>query len=177
MTFSRPSLYVFNLASLIRSPGTHPSAAMDIRVEVVIDFMKSNLEKEQKAIGTFNDNNGVMITLGKVRDGEAAETSFGHDTQGKPLFAKEVDGKYVANVVVTFGSLENVNLEPVAHEGSHVEDRQNLIKAFQEAYEKNPLMTDDEAKSLPGEIGSGSGLRFLRFSSATRSAKGFILFS
>jgi len=66
-----------------------------------------------KAIGTLNDKNGLTVEIGKVTKGAAAETSFGIGADGKPLLAKDADGKgnYVANVVMTFKSADDMTAE------------------------------------------------------------------
>jgi hypothetical protein len=74
------------------------------------------------------------------------------DAQGKPLLAVEVNGKFAANVIVTFGSSASINLEVTAHEGSHVEDHQKFISALEAATAKNPSLTDADAKSLPENL-------------------------
>jgi RHS repeat-associated protein len=112
------------------------------------------LSNALKAIGTLNDKNGLTIEIGKVAKGAAAETSFGTGADGKPLLAKDADGKgnYVANVVMTFKSSDDMTAEVLSHEGSHTEDRQKFIAAMFAASAKDPLFSDEMAKSLPENL-------------------------
>jgi hypothetical protein len=107
------------------------------------------LKRTRDAYGNENDGNGVTIAIGKVKKGASAETGFGSTPEGKPLLIKEVNGKYVANVVVTFGSGKNIDLETLAHEGSHVGDHQNFIGAL---FAAPAPLSDEEAKKLPENV-------------------------
>ena len=112
------------------------------------------LSNALKAIGTLNDKNGLTIEIGKISKGAAAETSFGIGADGTPLLAKDADGKgnYVANVVMTFKSADQMTAEVLAHEGSHVEDHQNFVSAVFAANAKDPQFDYQMAKSLPENV-------------------------
>jgi RHS repeat-associated protein len=111
------------------------------------------LSNALKAIGTLNDKNGLTIEIGKVPKGAAAETKFGLDKDGTPLLAKDDgNGNYVANVVMTFKSADEMTAEVLAHEGSHAEDRQKFVAAIFAASAKDPSFTFEMAKALPENL-------------------------
>jgi len=94
----------------------------------------------------------LQSLLARSRKARRLKLLLETDAQGKPLLAVEVNGKFAANVIVTFGSSASINLEVTAHEGSHVEDHQKFISALEAATAKNPSLTDADAKSLPENL-------------------------
>jgi len=104
-----------------------------------------------KAIGTLNDKNGLTIRIGKVKDGAAAQTTFGEAMFGgsmQPLLAKSVDDNVVANLTITFKSSSEMTVENLAHEGSHAEDHQKFVAAMM----ANPGLDDEAVKQLPENL-------------------------
>lgn len=99
------------------------------------DAQKSEIARGVSSYGYEGKANGVVVGTGKVTAGAAAETSMGKDASGNPTFFSSSDltnqgsAKVTANVQVTFGG--TITMNDVAHEGSHVADRQALAGAIQ----------------------------------------------
>lgn len=91
---------------------------------------KDLLERSLNALGREDQANGVKLASGTVQRGAAAETGF----DKPPITFDSSAGKTVASITVTFSSSTTVDAETVAHEGSHVADRQELVSAFASSF-------------------------------------------
>ena len=98
---------------------------------------RAEIQRAVNSYGTEGVANGVTIATGKLHDDASGETSWTLAANGKPnAFTSKLDPTQThygvtANVTVTFdGSIDE---EGVAHEGSHIADRQELGAAVEVA--------------------------------------------
>lgn len=98
-------------------------------------IQSSNLETALNSYGTEGIKNGVTLALGTVTKNASAETGF---NKSKSIEFDPNTGNSTANVTVTFKDGGTVDAEEIAHEGSHVADRQELVAAFARAASGDP---------------------------------------
>lgn len=88
---------------------------------------RADIARSVGAYGKEGDANGVSIATGKTKGDASA--AFGTDAKGKPMpIVYNADGTYKTNIKVTFD--ESIDAGTVAHEGSHVADRIDLVAAI-----------------------------------------------
>jgi len=91
----------------------------------------TELKRAVKAYGSEGQA-GVVIGTGKLNDGARGEASFAKDASGKANpFTTTGTGPWTVtpNITVTFDG--NISEANVAHEGSHVADRLDLVAAIE----------------------------------------------
>lgn len=94
------------------------------------DSQKSEIARGVSSYGYEGKANGVVVGTGPVTKGAEAETTVGQDASGATkFFSTDQNWKVTANVRVTFGG--TITMDDVAHEGSHVADRQTLASAIE----------------------------------------------
>ncbi len=96
------------------------------------------------AYGAEGTDNGVIVRLGKVKDGDAS-AGWQEDKDGNatPFRMDKKTGKATALVYVTFES-DKINARNAAHEGSHVYDRQLLAMSLDDPSKAHISPTDRE---------------------------------
>jgi hypothetical protein len=93
------------------------------------DEQRAAVQRAVQSYGTEGQANGVAVGVGKVGTGAAAETSVNPGVNNGALLTSDSAGNVTANVLVTFKAGLTPDANDVAHEGSHVADRQALAAA------------------------------------------------
>jgi RHS repeat-associated protein len=92
----------------------------------------AELKRSVEAYGKEGVSNGVAVGTGKLQNGALGETAFAKDASGRANpFTTTGAGPWsvTANITVTFDG--TINEDAVAHEGSHVADRLDLVAAVE----------------------------------------------
>lgn len=145
-------------------------AAADATNKSLTEAQRTAIQRSVNAYGTEGQANGVSVAFGKVTEGAAAETGYSKDATGRVnAFTTDEQGKVTAHITVTFGG--KIEEDQVAHEGSHVADRQDLGLAFERALQTtNFTLTVDD---LPENITKyETEFRAYQVTSAVNQARG-----
>ncbi len=124
---------------------------------------RAEITRGVNAYGTEGDANGVNIATGKVKDGSAAVTS----ANGDYGFTADSNGNVTPSITVTFNQNSSIDAEGVAHEGSHVADRVELVSALTSA-----MGTEDWVKVPQNVTRYATELRAYRVGSSVAQGLG-----
>ncbi|MEK6303568.1 MAG: RHS repeat-associated core domain-containing protein [Acidobacteriota bacterium] len=90
---------------------------------------RAAVQRAVQSYGTEGQANGVAVGVGKVEGGAVAETSANPVVNSGAFLTSDSAGNVTANVLVTFKAGLTPDANDVAHEGTHVADRQALASA------------------------------------------------
>jgi hypothetical protein len=115
------------------------------------------------AYGKEGDANGVSVGIGSTKTSEAAVTTF---VEGG--FTSDANGNVKPNISAVFNKNAKIEVETVAHEGSHIADRIDFVNALE------PGMSYERWVNTPQNLTKYvTEVRAYQVSSSVAQAQGF----
>jgi RHS repeat-associated protein len=139
-------------------------AAFTVISGELTDDQQSEVIRSLRAYGGEGEANGVTVANGKTNDNEGAVTTSNNQDG---FTADPTTGAVTPSIKVTFNEKKSIDPEGVAHEGSHVADREDLVAVL------TPLMTTkDWVKSSLNVTRYATEFRAYQVSSAVAQGRG-----